>query len=394
MSDILRVSGIKHETTVPYSPQQNGVAERLNRTLVERARSMLMEAKLSPDLWAEAIATAVYLKNRSPTKALSDVTLEEAWIGQKPDLRHLRIFGYRALVKVPDSRRRKWDAKSQKYIFVGYCEGMNGYRLVHPMTKKLTRSRDVVFFEHRFSALDQQNLDPFPLVADHGDISQLEAGDLLQYPASDVQTRVEVGESDLNIEDPVLQAADDIADETNEQSLADDELSVTVESNDQQDVKDNTEVEVETRSRRKRIPNKRVFNDDFVNHACVNRQCDPITVEDALKSPNSENWKKAMEEEIQAHAENQTWLLSDLPAGRKAIKCKWVFKTKLDASRHVERYKARLVAKGCSQQPGVDYEETYAPVVRYTSIRLLMALGAKYDLDIDHMDVTTAFFAS
>ena len=98
-----------------------------------------------------------------------------------------------------------------------------------------------------------------------------------------------------------------------------------------------------------------------------------------------------MEEEIQAHAENQTWLLSDLPAGRKAIKCKWVFKTKLDASRHVERYKARLVAKECSQQPGVDYEETYAPVVRYTSIRLLMALGAKYDLDIDQMDVTTAF---
>ena len=78
-----------------------------------------------------------------------------------------------------------------------------------------------------------------------------------------------MGESDLNIEDPVLQAADDIDDETNEQSLADDELSVTVESNDQQDVKDNTEVEVETRSRRKRIPNKRVFNDDFVNHACV-----------------------------------------------------------------------------------------------------------------------------
>ena len=81
---------------------------------------MLMEAKLSPDLWAEAIATAVYLKNRSPTKALSDVTPEEAWIGQKPNLRHLRIFGCRALVKVPDSRRRKWDAKSQEYIFVGY----------------------------------------------------------------------------------------------------------------------------------------------------------------------------------------------------------------------------------------------------------------------------------
>jgi len=87
----------------------------------------------------------------------------------------------------------------------------------------------------------------------------------------------------------------------------------------------------------------KVFNDDFVvNQARLNQQSDPVTVEDALKSPNAENWKKAMEEEIQAHAENQTWLLSDLPAGRKAIKCKWVFKTKLDADGHIERYKARL----------------------------------------------------
>ena len=107
-----------------------------------------------------------------------------------------------------------------------------------------------------------------------------------------------------------------------------------------------------------------------LNQTRLNQQSDPITVEEALKSLNAENWKKAMEEEIQAHAENQTWLLSDLPAGRKAIKCKSVFKTKLDADGHIERYKARLVAKGCSQQPGIDYEETYAPVVRYTSIRL------------------------
>jgi len=178
LNGILRVSGIKHETTVPYSPQQNGVAERLNRTLVERARSMIRESKLSPDLWAEAVATAVYLKNRSPTKALSDVTPEEAWSGQKLDLQHLRIFGCRAFAKVPDSRRRKWDAKSQEYIFVGYCEGMNGYRLVHPVTKKLTISRDVVFFEHQLSVSDQHIADPFPIVADDRDISQLDSGDL------------------------------------------------------------------------------------------------------------------------------------------------------------------------------------------------------------------------
>ena len=84
LSSLLRRCGIKHETTVPYSPQQNGIAERLNRTLVERARSMLMESHLSVDLWAEAVATAVYLRNRSPTKALSAVTPQEAWRGHNP----------------------------------------------------------------------------------------------------------------------------------------------------------------------------------------------------------------------------------------------------------------------------------------------------------------------
>jgi len=135
LSSMLRSCGIKHETTVPYSPQQNNVAERLSRTLVERGRSMLMESHLSVDLWAEAIATAVYLRNRSPTKALSAVTAEKAWSGHKPD-RHLRVFGCRAFAKTPDAHRKKWDAKSQEFIFVGYCEETKGYRLVHPVTKK------------------------------------------------------------------------------------------------------------------------------------------------------------------------------------------------------------------------------------------------------------------
>src|ERR1043165_4987933 len=146
------------------------------------------------------------------------------------------------------------------------------------------------------------------------------------------------------------------------------------------------------RPKRTHVPNKRIFNEDFVVHqATLCKNTDPTTVEEALSSHNAEEWKRAMEEEIQAHVENQTWTFSDVPAGRKAIKCKWVFKTKLKVDGTVERYKARLVAKGCSQKPGIDYEETYSPVVRYTSIRLLIALAAKYELDIHQMDVTTAF---
>ena len=131
--------GISHEFTVPYCPQQNGVAERMNRTIMERARSMLYQAKLPLDFWAEACSTAVYLHNRSPTTALKDET---------PFVSHLRVFGCVSYVHVPDGQRRKLDAKACKSIFVGYPPGVKGYKLYDLEKKKFVVSRDVQFFEH------------------------------------------------------------------------------------------------------------------------------------------------------------------------------------------------------------------------------------------------------
>jgi hypothetical protein len=118
---------------------------------------------------------------------------------------------------------------------------------------------------------------------------------------------------------------------------------------------------------------------------------DPQTVDDIFESEHADEWKQAMADDIKAHLDNKTWVLSDVPEGRRPIKCKCVFKTKLTADGQIERFKARLVAKGCSQQPGVDFDETYSPGMRYTSARFLLALVAKSDLDIDQMDVVTAF---
>src|ERR1700733_3648096 len=373
----LRSSGIRHETTIPYSPQQNGVAERLNRTLVERARTMIVESKVSTDFWAEAVNTANYLRNRSPTKALPNMTPQEAWTGKKPDLSHLRVFGCKALVKVPDNNRKKWDPKAKEYIFVGYWEQSQGYRVLHPITKKLAQSRDVVFFESQFLVGQSSSEDPFHDVMEDTSINTEENHQQQQ----DIPTTVEVGESGG------LNTGSEINSEEVDSDGSDTVLIHEEIADDEEIPQDITE-----RPKRLRIPNKQIFNEDFVvNQATLCRNTDPATVEEALSSHYAKEWKLAMEEEIQAHVENQTWILSDVPTGRKPIKCKWVFKTKLKADGSVERYKARLVAKGCSQKPGIDYEETYSPVVRYTSIRLLMALAAQYDLDIDQMDVTTAF---
>src|SRR5688572_5737299 len=383
---ILRSCGIRHETTIPYSPEQNGIAVRLNRTLVERARSMIMESNVSTDFWAEAINTANYLKNRSPTKALTNMTPEEAWTGKKPDLSHLRVFGCKALAKISGNSRRKWDSKSKEYIFVGYSEGTTGYRLLHPVTKKLTQSRDVVFFESQFSVRQLSSSDPFPVISDDSIVFPTDSLVPPQQQFQFIEAPVEVGESTstkTNITDNTC---------TENEELRDSNVDLVDDTTADIPLSNANISEDDGRPKRTHVPNKRIFNEDFVvNQATLCRNIDPLTVEQALGSKNADDWKHAMEDEIKAHVENHTWTFSDVPDGRKAIKCKWVFKTKLKVDGTVDRYKARLVAKGCSQKPGIDYEETYGPVVRYTSIRFLMALAAKYDLDIDQMDVTTAF---
>ena len=125
--DFLKTEGIRHERTIPKTPQQNGVAERLNRTLVEMSRSMLLDAKLSKKYWAESISTAVYLRNRCPTKAVMGKTPYEAWHGQPPAVDHLRVFGCDAYAHVSKDERGKLDSKAKKCVLLGYGDTAKGY---------------------------------------------------------------------------------------------------------------------------------------------------------------------------------------------------------------------------------------------------------------------------
>lgn len=136
--------GIRLEFTVPYTPEQNGVSERLNRTVIEKVRAM-MEAKSVPKfLWGEAVYTAVYLLNRSPSVAVAgDVTPLEAWSSRKPDVSHLRVFGSECYIHVPKQLRKKLGVKSEKVLFVGYAP--NGYRVWNG--EKVIVARDAIFNE-------------------------------------------------------------------------------------------------------------------------------------------------------------------------------------------------------------------------------------------------------
>jgi hypothetical protein len=139
--------GIKHFTTTPYSPQQNGVVERRNQTVVKMARCMMKSKGVPSRFWGEAVTTAVYLLNRSPTKSVQGRTPYEAWFGKKPSVQHLKTFGCIAHVKKIGPGVNKLSDRSTKMVLLGYESGTKGYRLFDPITEKLCISRDVVFEE-------------------------------------------------------------------------------------------------------------------------------------------------------------------------------------------------------------------------------------------------------
>jgi hypothetical protein len=140
--------GIQMQHIVPYTPQQNGVAERKNHTLKEMANCMIQSKGLSLKYWAEAINCANYIVNRTTTKALKNITPEEAWTKIKPDVSHFHVFGSIAWAHIPDEKRKALQPKSEKCIFVGYSEDVKGYRLLQPHCNEIIIRRDVKFDEN------------------------------------------------------------------------------------------------------------------------------------------------------------------------------------------------------------------------------------------------------
>ncbi|KAK8938725.1 hypothetical protein KSP39_PZI011095 [Platanthera zijinensis] len=151
-------NGISHQLTAAYSPQQNGVVERKNLTIMNMARSMVKEKGLPKMFWAEGVQCAVYLLNRCPTKSVKFKTPFEAWSGWKPSVKHLRVFGCVAHAHIPDQRRKKLDDRREKCIFVGYAPESKAYKFYNPVTGKAIVSRDVVFEEDSCWSWDEETV--------------------------------------------------------------------------------------------------------------------------------------------------------------------------------------------------------------------------------------------
>lgn len=365
MKDYLRSAGIVHQTTVPYNPEQNGVAERMNRTLVEKARCMLFDAKMPTKFWAEAVVTAAFITNRLPSQE-NKMSPEEIWSKKRPELSGLRVFGCKAMALIPTQKRSKFDPKSKSSIFIGYCTTTKGYRLYDPESGKIFVSRDVKFFEN------QQGVEPKTKEVNYPNFSN--------FYFIENKNEVEENTDPMPIDDGnVVVEEDDSFEE--EDNFADADYTPDVD------------VTIPTSTTPRRSNRTRQPVNNYMSNVVevTSTTPDPATINEALSGKNAEHWQCAINDEMSSLQANRTWSLVDLPTGRKAIANKWVFKTKIGGDGRIDKFKARLVIKGCAQREGIDYEETFSPVVRYSTVRYLIALAAKYDMDIDHMDAVTAF---
>ncbi|UYV76010.1 hypothetical protein LAZ67_13002124 [Cordylochernes scorpioides] len=332
-SKITNKYGINDRITMPYTPQQNGSAERENRTLIEAARSMIYAKNMSLKLWAEAVNTATYVLNRTGPTQIEGKTPYELWFDKKPAVDHLRIFGTECFVHVPDEKRRKLDAKSEKGILVGYCSNKDGYRIWMPNSNKVVTSRDVIFKE------------TIPTFS-------------------------------LDIEKRNKELSSNQIDEKNDTQDIE-KIESNVQTSDVYNLRD-----------RSNISKPQRYIDAEINIA---ESLEPKTYKEAMDSPNAQFWKEAMNEEMNSLTENDVYECTTLPPGQKPIDCKWVLKTKLNSKGEITRYKARLVAKGFAQKKGIDYEETFSPVARHDTIRTLLAIAANEDLKLVQFDIKTAF---
>lgn len=427
VNNILKASGVQHQKTVPYSPEENGSAEREMRTIVEAARTILHAKNLPLKLWAEAVNTAVYVLNRTGTSTVPGKTPYELWFNKRAVVDNLRVFGAKVYTHIPKEKRQKWDEKSQEGVFVGYTENNKSFRVWRAKNDKIDICRDIIFRESDqivFPQIHNDDLNYLFVFHDGSagcqdtnlnlnyNFNEIDNVNETESNSGSVSNSVENNLSNTNIENSniidlnvnnsnidIIELDDSISRNELSNTISENSIIdsfVSLDSSDESENIENRESDIIANRLRDRNflprPNYKERESQDFNETLMLAQCfEPLSYEEAKNCEDSEKWIEAMDNEIDSLKENNTWTLVNLPEGRKAISNKWVYRVKLKTSGELERYKARLVIRGFSQQYGVDYNETFSAVVKFSSIRMILSIAAAEQLVLKQFDVKTAF---
>jgi hypothetical protein len=417
----LTKNGIVHRKSCPYTSQQNGLAERKLRHILETGLTLLAHSSLSNKYWADAFVTAVYIINRLPTPTLNYKSPYFKLYSKDPDYQSLKVFGCQCFPLLRPYSAHKLEYRSKPCVFLGYH--FAGYKCMDPITKKVYLSRHVIFDENSFPAKDIATSQLPSKINAKGDssFSQFFPLSSLDFISS---TPTNVSRSDhgaatsptrTNSPPTTPMAVTPHLDNSPSSSISSTSSSSsgTLSSSTLSTIAPQEPVSVSsapqnqivpilnshpmvTRSktgslRPKSFPDYQSFHSTkypLISHFTVLQEIEPTCYS---KASGDLRWKEAMKLEFDALISNGTWVLCPRPALHNIIRNKWVYKIKRKADGSVERFKARLVAKGFDQQCGVDYTETFSPVIKPSTIRVILSLAVHFEWDIRQLDVSNAF---
>ncbi|KAK1686395.1 hypothetical protein QYE76_047243 [Lolium multiflorum] len=388
MQEFVDDEGIKHEFSAPYTPQQNGVVERKNRTIIEMARTMLSEFNSPHNFWGEAISTAVHYSNRLFLRPLHNKTPYELLTGNKPNVTYIRVFGCKCLVKNNKGKLGKFETRTIEGIFVGYAENSHAYRYYNRSTGTIEVSCDVVFLEDNGSQVEQvvpcvagNDDDPSSAIKHMGigHIRPMEVHNDDQDDGVEVSSSPQVEPSSTQVEPS--SATQDVSSTQDEPHPEEQEESPQPTEQDHDDDQETSSTHVQAQV----VPHDQVLaRDEFIDHegtirkikaatrasdmkvdlvlgsiskgvvtrrhhALLMTYCqhhafvssfEPLKVHEALVDPD---WVIAMQEELECFTRNEVWSLVERPKDHRinVIGTKWVFKNKQDEDGIVIRNKAR-----------------------------------------------------
>ena len=348
-TSILHQFGIFPHSSCVSTFQQNGRAERKLRHILDVVRATTIAASTPSQFWGEVALTAIYTINWCPFPIVQNQTPYDILFGSSPSYDLLRVFGCVYFVLLHDHERNKLQSRSRLCCFLGYGIGKKGYRCYDPISKRLRVSRHVVFYEHKmFYQLPHVPVSIIP------SINPLPNLFLEESPTS-------LSESPPSITDVPYHASDELPAPI---------IDVSTNTAPTVDLVGPSDSHALRRSHR--VATLPFHLHDFHCFSALASLQEPLTFHEASSNPL---WQQVMKEELDALHKTGTWDLVDLPSGKYAIGCKWVYKIKTRSDGTVDCYKACLVARGFTQEYEIDYEETFAPMAQLSLIRTLIAVS-------------------